>query len=79
MSIIFIIFVIQFEMILERQVELLILNQMLEAIPEDAVNDGKIRLSNDKIVDCIKMSDRADELIEEFIKPYVIDTAPKGD
>lgn len=79
MSIIFIIFVIQFEMILEKQVELLILNQMLEAIPEDAVNDGKIRLSNDKIVDCIKMSDRADELIEEFIKPYVIDTAPKGD
>lgn len=66
-------------MILEKQVELLILNQMLEAIPEDAVNDGKIRLSNDKIVDCIKMSDRADELIEEFIKPYVIDTAPKGD
>ena len=79
MSIIFIIFVIQFEMILEKQVELLVLNQMLEAIPEDAVNDGKIRLSNDKIVDCIKMSDRADELIEEFIKPYVIDTAPKGD
>lgn len=79
MSIIFIIFVIQFEMILEKQVELLILNQMLEAIPEDAVNDGKIRLSNDKIVDCIKMSDRANELIEEFIKPYVIDTAPKGD
>lgn len=79
MSIIFIIFVIQFEMILEKQVELLILNQILEAIPEDAVNDGKIRLSNDKIVDCIKMSDRADELIEEFIKPYVIDTAPKGD
>lgn len=79
MSIIFIIFVIQFEMILEKQVELLILNQMLEAIPEDAVNDGKIRLSNDKIVDCIKMNDRADELIEEFIKPYVIDNAPKGD
>lgn len=79
MSIIFIIFVIQFEMILERQVELLILNQMLEAVPEDAVNDGKIRLSNDKIVDCNKMNDRVNELIDEFIEPYVIDNALRGD
>jgi hypothetical protein len=66
-------------MILERQVELLILNQMLEAVPEDAVNDGKIRLSNDKIVDCNKMNDRVNELIDEFIEPYVIDNALRGD
>lgn len=79
MSIIFIIFVIQFEMILERQVELLILNQMLEAVPETELKDGILELNNGKFVDCIKMSDRANELIEEFIKPYVIDTAPKGD
>lgn len=79
MSIIFIIFVIQFEMILERQVELLILNQLLEAVPETELKDGILELNNGKLVDCIKMSDRANELIEEFIKPYVIDTAPKGD
>ena len=79
MSIIFIIFVIQFEMILERQVELLILNQMLEAVPEDEVKDGILELTNGKFVDCNKMSDRASELIEEFIKPYVIDNALKGD
>lgn len=79
MSIIFIIFVIQFEMILERQVELLILNQLLEAVPETELKDGILELDNGKLVDCIKMSDRANELIEEFIKPYVIDTAPKGD
>ncbi len=79
MSIIFIIFVIQFEMILERQVELLILNQLLEAVPETELKDGILELNNGKLVDCIKMSDRANELIEEFIKPYVIDAAPKGD
>lgn len=79
MSNIFIIFVIQFEMILERQVELLILNQLLEAVPETELKDGILELDNGKLVDCNKMSDRANELIEEFIKPYVIDTAPKGD
>lgn len=79
MSIIFIIFVIQFEMILERQVELLILNRLLETVPEDELKDGILELTNGKFVDCNKMSDRVSELIEEFIKPYVIDTAPKGD
>lgn len=52
---------------------------MLEAIPESEVEDGILELTNGKFVDCNKMSDRASELIEEFIKPYVIDTAPKGD
>lgn len=66
-------------MILERQVELLILNQLLEAVPETELKDGILELDNGKLVDCNKMSDRANELIEEFIKPYVIDTAPKGD
>lgn len=66
-------------MTLERQVELLILNQLIEAVPETELKDGILELNNGKLVDCIKMSDRANELIEEFIKPYVIDTAPKGD
>lgn len=79
MSIIFIIFVIQFEMILERQIELLILKQVLEAIPESEVEDGILEFNNGKLVDCNKMSDRANELIEEFLEPYVIDNAPKGD
>lgn len=79
MSIIFIIFVIQFEMILERQVELLILNQMLEAVPENEVKDGILELDNGTLVDCSKMSDRVNELIEEFLEPYVIDNALKGD
>lgn len=52
---------------------------MLEAVPETELKDGILELNNGKFVDCIKMSDRANELIEEFIKPYVIDTAPKGD
>jgi hypothetical protein len=44
-------------MILERQVELLILSQMLEAVPETELKDGILELNNGKFVDCIKMSD----------------------
>lgn len=74
MSIIFIIFVIQFEMILERQVELLLLARIL-----DATENMDFFTVDDQLYSVAAIDHRVDELLKEFIKPYVIDTAPKGD
>lgn len=34
---------------------------------------------NQEVVDVAKMSDRLSELMNDFIKPYVIDTAEKSE
>lgn len=78
MSIIFIIFVIQFEMILERQVELLILNQLAEGISPSDLAKGIVDIDG-VTYNLAAMSNRLEELLEEFLSPYVIDNAPKGD
>lgn len=78
MSIIFIIFVIQFEMILERQVELLILNQLAEGISPADLAKGFVDVDG-VTYNLAAMSSRLDELLKEFLYPYVIDNAPKGD
>lgn len=74
MSIIFIIFVIQFEMILEKQVELLLLARIL-----DATEEMDFFEVNDKIYNPVAIENRVDKLLEEFLEPYVIDNALRGD
>lgn len=74
MSIIFIIFVIQFEMILEKQVELLLLARIL-----DATEEMDFFEVNDKIYSPVAIKNRVDKLLEEFLEPYVIDNALRGD
>lgn len=74
MSIIFIIFVIQFEMILERQVELLLLARIL-----DATEKMDFFEVYDKIYSTTAVENRVKKLLEEFLEPYVIDNALKGD
>lgn len=74
MSIIFIIFVIQFEMILEKQVELLLFARIL-----DATEEMDFFEVNDKIYSPVAIENRVDKLLEEFLEPYVIDNALRGD
>lgn len=73
MSIIFIIFVIQFEMILEKQVELLLARIL------DATEEMDFFEVNDKIYSPVAIENRVDKLLEEFLEPYVIDNALRGD
>lgn len=61
-------------MILERQIELLLLARIL-----DATEEMNFFTVNDKLYDASAMDRRADELLEEFLQPYVIGNAPKGD
>lgn len=75
MSIIFIIFVIQFEMILERQVELLLLARILDATE----NMDFFFTVDDQLYSVAAIDHRVDELLKEFLEPYVIDNALKGD
>ena len=74
MSIIFIIFVIQFEMILERQVELLLLARIL-----DATENMDFFTVDDQLYSVAAIDHGVDELLKEFLEPYVIDNALKGD
>jgi hypothetical protein len=77
-SIIFSNFVIRFNIILERQVELLILNQLAEGISPADLKKGQVWVDN-KLYDLEAMGARNQELLDEFLQPYVIDNAPKGD
>lgn len=61
-------------MIKERMLELLILRQIIEQIPETC---GNIKFF-DKVYDTDKMLDRLIELEKEFLEPYVIESGPKG-
>lgn len=61
-------------MILERQIELLLLARIL-----DATEEMNFFTVNDKLYDVSAIDRRADELLEEFLQPYVIGNAPKGD
>ena len=74
MSNIFIIFVIQFKMISERQVELLLLARIL-----DATENMDFFTVNDQLYSVAAIDHRVDELLKEFLEPYVIDNALKGD
>lgn len=74
MSNIFIIFVIQFKMILERQVELLLLARIL-----DATENMDFFTVDDQLYSVATIDHRVDELLKEFLEPYVIDNALKGD
>ena len=74
MSNIFIIFVIQFKMILERQVELLLLARIL-----DATENMDFFTVDDQLYSVAAIDHRVDELLKEFLELYVIDNALKGD
>lgn len=74
MSNIFIIFVIQFKMILERQVELLLLARIL-----DATENMDFFTVDDQLYSVAAIDHRVDELLKEFLESYVIDNALKGD
>lgn len=54
--------------------ELLILRQIIEQIPETC---GNIKFF-DKVYDTDKMLNRLIELDKEFLEPYVIESDPKG-
>ena len=54
--------------------ELLILRQIIEQIPEIC---GNIKFF-DKVYDTDKMLNRLIELKKEFLEPYVIESDPKG-
>lgn len=65
-------------MILERQVELLILDQIARNISPADLRKGQVWVDN-KLYDLKAMGARNQELLDEFLQPYVIDNAPKGD
>lgn len=65
-------------MILERQIELLILSQLAEGISPASLEKGTVEVDG-KLYDLEAMSNRTEELLNEFLQPYVIDNAPKGD
>ena len=63
-------------MISEKMLEMLLLNAVLEnSMPEDdiLVSEYGVRY------DAKAMSNRLKDLLIEFMEPYVIDNAPKGD
>lgn len=65
-------------MILERQIELLILDRIAESISPADLRKGQVWVDN-KLYDLKALEARNQELLDEFLQPYVIDNAPKGD
>lgn len=69
-------------MTLERQVELLLLSRIMEASGVNPYDDDlpdTLEAENGKVYNLKALSKRGKELDEEFLQPYVIDNAPKGD
>lgn len=64
------------DMINEKMNELLLLSSLLSAINEnDIEHDGEIRIIkglNETNYSINKMQERAEKLVEEFMKPYAI-------
>ena len=62
-------------MILERQVELLLLARILDATEKNM----DFFTVDDQLYSVAAIDHRVDELLKEFLEPYVIDNALKGD